>query len=125
MSSGGASPSKEELLALLRKERERADYERRRADDAKQRAEQAEERNRNTTFAEYLRACHRCLTKPLTVQTNRSLTTKGSITSPVGRVCPTFLRPWDFRAAQQTFFDEIYQLFHPNSEAPLRVFPLL
>lgn len=130
--SSDASPSKEELLALLQQERERAqqereraDYERKRAEDAKQRAEQAEERNRNTTFAEYLRACHRCITKPLTIQTNRSLTTKGSITSPVGRVCPTFLRPWDFRAAQQALFDEIYQLFHPNSEEPLRVFPPL
>jgi hypothetical protein len=50
--SPDASPSKEELLALLRQERERADYERKRAEDAKQRAEQAEERNRNTTFAE-------------------------------------------------------------------------
>jgi hypothetical protein len=73
--SSDASPSKEELLALLRQERERADYERKRA-------EQAEERNWNTTFAEYLRACHCCITKPLTIQTNRSLTTKGSVSNP-------------------------------------------
>ncbi|PKX89078.1 uncharacterized protein P174DRAFT_435779 [Aspergillus novofumigatus IBT 16806] len=123
--SSDASPSKEELLALLRQERERAEYERKCAEDVKQRAEQAEEHNWNITFAEYLRACHRCITKPLTVQTNCLLMTKGPITSPVGCVCPMFLRPWDFCAAQQALFDEVYQLFHLNSEEPLRVFPPL
>jgi hypothetical protein len=112
--SSDASPSKEELLTLLQQEWERADYERKRAEDAKHRAEQAEERNQNTTFTEYLRACHHCITKPLTIQTNHLLTTKGSITSLVSCVCPTFLCPWDFCAAQQALFNKIYQLFHLN-----------
>ncbi|KAH8431350.1 uncharacterized protein LDX57_009008 [Aspergillus melleus] len=95
--------SREELVALLEQERQR---------------------NRKTTFAEYLHACHRFITKPLTIQTDKSLTTKGSITSPHGRICPTFLQPFDFRAFQQPLFDEVYRFFHP-SDSPPRVFPPL
>jgi hypothetical protein len=86
--------------------------------------EQERQRNRKTTFAEYLLACHRLITKPLTIQTDRSLTTKGSITSPNGRICPTFLQPFDFRALQQPLFDEVYRFLHP-SDSPPRVFPPL
>ncbi|KAF7594887.1 hypothetical protein BBP40_007921 [Aspergillus hancockii] len=114
----GTSPSKEELLALLQQARERADH-------ASQRAEQAEALNRNITFAEYLEACHRFISRPLAVQTDRSLTTKGSITSPIGRLCPTYLKSWDFHSAQQSLFDEVYRFFHPTSDSPMRVFPPL
>jgi hypothetical protein len=105
------TPSKEDLLALL--ERERALL------------EQERQRNRKTTFAEYLQACHRFITRPLTIQTDRSLTTKGSITSPNGRLCPTFLQPWDFRSFQQPIFDDVYRFFNPSSDSSMRVFPPL
>ncbi|BDD62385.1 hypothetical protein MAP00_007353 [Monascus purpureus] len=61
----------------------------------------------------------------MAIQTHRSLTTKGSITSPGGRICPTFLQPWDFRSVQQPLFDEVYRFFHPSSDSSLRVFPPL
>ncbi|PWY74456.1 hypothetical protein BO70DRAFT_319706, partial [Aspergillus heteromorphus CBS 117.55] len=110
------SPSKEEILALLKQaERERQ--------QAIERAENAEKQSQKTTFAEYLQACHQLITKPLTIQSDQKLTTKGSITSPTGRVCPDVLRPFDFRAIQQEVFDEIYQAFH--SPSPLRSFPSL
>lgn len=105
------TPSKEELLALREQERALLEQER--------------QRNRKTTFAEYLQACHRFVTRPLTIQTDRSLTTKGSITSPNGRICPTFLQPWDFRSLQQPFFNEVYRFFHPSSDSSMRVFPPL
>ncbi|KAE8352571.1 hypothetical protein BDV28DRAFT_134969 [Aspergillus coremiiformis] len=113
--ASSTSPSKQELLALLNQATERANQ-------ATERAEQAENRNRNTTFAEYLEACHRLITKPLTIQTNVALTTKGSITNPTGRICPDFLRPFDFRQTQQEVFDEIYKAFH-SPPSPLRTFP--
>ncbi|RAH75387.1 uncharacterized protein BO66DRAFT_445081 [Aspergillus aculeatinus CBS 121060] len=81
-----ASPSKDELRAILKQAREAATKE-------KERAEKVEKQNQNTTFAEYLQACHDFITVPMTIQTKRSLTTKGSITDPTGRICPTFLRP--------------------------------
>ncbi|PYI30276.1 hypothetical protein BP00DRAFT_437024 [Aspergillus indologenus CBS 114.80] len=98
------SLTKEELLALLQQERDR---------------------NRHTTFSEYLEACHSNITQPLTIQIDRPLTTKGSITSPTGRICPTFLQPWDFRSAQQPLFDEVYRYFHPVTDESFRVFPPL
>jgi hypothetical protein len=77
------------------------------------------------TFAEFFEACHLSISKPLSVQTDRSLTTKGSITSPIGRLCPTYLKPWDFHSAQPFLFDEVYRFFHPTSDSPMRVFPPL
>ncbi|RAK74288.1 uncharacterized protein BO72DRAFT_410546 [Aspergillus fijiensis CBS 313.89] len=116
-----ASPSKDELRALLQQAREAATKEKERAEQEKERAEKVEKQNQNTTFAEYLHACHDFITVPMTIQTNRSLTTKGSITDPTGRICPTFLRPFDFRKAQQDVFDELYKSFHSPSD--LRLFP--
>ncbi|GIJ84925.1 hypothetical protein Asppvi_003780 [Aspergillus pseudoviridinutans] len=91
--SSDTSPSKEELLALLRRERERADYERKRAENAKQHQRLADDERI------YQKSSRPCV--------------------------PHVPSPRDFRAAQQALFDEIYQLFHPNSEEPLRVFPPL
>ncbi|PYH87604.1 hypothetical protein BO71DRAFT_454579 [Aspergillus ellipticus CBS 707.79] len=112
----GAPPSKDKLIALLKQATEQTKQ-------AKREQQQALEQRQNqkTTFAEDLQACHRFITKPLTVQTDLSLTTKGPITSPAGRVCPDFLRPFDFRKIQQGIFDEVYQTFH--SPSPLRSFP--
>jgi hypothetical protein len=102
---------------------ERAEHERRRAEEADERAEQArrraedEQRNRQeaesraqiegkktraTTFKEYIRAYHTLLSKPLRIQTDKSLSTQGSITSPKNKPCPTLLKPWtDFPIRQQ------------------------
>ncbi|KAF3490489.1 uncharacterized protein GIQ15_00006 [Arthroderma uncinatum] len=124
------SLSKDELINLLGaqakradEERKRADEERKRANEERKRADEAEELNRPTSFEEFLIACHIYTSVPITVQTDRALTTKGSITAPAGRYCPNFLEPWDFHSAQQSLFDEAYQFFHPYNEPELRVFP--
>ncbi|KAK5219830.1 hypothetical protein LTR47_011366 [Exophiala xenobiotica] len=55
--------------------------------------------------------CHKHFTEPLRVELDRSLTTKGSITSTRGKYHPTSLRPWlDFPRVQQRYFDEAYEL---------------
>ncbi|KAL5317924.1 hypothetical protein ACEPPN_015026 [Leptodophora sp. 'Broadleaf-Isolate-01'] len=54
---------------------ERAEQERRRAEDAEARAQIEEEKTKPTTFEEYLRACHTFLSKPLHIQTDKSLST--------------------------------------------------
>ena len=87
---------------------------------------QAEELTRRTTFDELLEACHE-LSQHMFVQTNRSLSTQGSTTSPKGKCCPTALRPWlEFPSIQQEAFDAVYNLLHPPNEINPRLFsPLL
>ncbi|KAH8751831.1 hypothetical protein BGZ57DRAFT_934347 [Hyaloscypha finlandica] len=112
------------LEQLLREADERAEQERRRAEDERQnrieaderaeqerrRAEEQEKKTRPTTFEEYIRACHTLLSKPLRIQTDKSLSTQGSITSPKNKPCPTLLKPWtDFPVLQQQLFERIYE----------------
>ncbi|KAL1957288.1 hypothetical protein VTO42DRAFT_6194 [Malbranchea cinnamomea] len=99
--------------------------ERQRAEAERHRAQTAEQRLQGLTFAEFLEACHHHISKPLRVETKPEYTTKGSITSPNGRICPTFLEPWDFRATQQSLFDEVYRIFQCSPSSPARVFPSL
>jgi len=96
------------LQQLLREADERAEQERRRAEEADERAEQerrrAEDEQRNrieeetktrpTTFEEYLRACHTFLSKPLRIQTDKSLSTQGSITSTKNKPRTSPARPY-------------------------------
>ena len=122
-----------ELQEQLQKERQRAEDERRRrelaegrAEEAEARAEQAEERTRRTTFEELLESCH-SLSESILVQTDRSLSTQGSTTSPKGKCCPTMMLPWeDFPKLRQNAFDELYKTLHPPlDQAPQLFSPLI
>ncbi|KAH8799418.1 hypothetical protein F5884DRAFT_758446 [Xylogone sp. PMI_703] len=119
------------LEQLLREADERAEQERRRAEEADERAEQerrrAEDEQRNrieeekktrpTTFEEYLRACHTFLSKPLRIQTDKNLSTQGSITSPKNKPCPTLLKPWtDFPILQHQLFENICVYIPPEAK---------
>jgi hypothetical protein len=74
-------------------------------------------KTRPTTFEEYIRACHALLSKPLRIQTDKSLSTQGSITSPKNKPCPTFLKPWtDFPILQQQLFEKVYEFIPPEEE---------
>merc|ERR1711977_163227 len=105
-------------------ERQRAEQERRRAEEAHERAEQERRRaedegkkTRPTTFEEYIRACHTLLSKPLRIQTDKSLSTQGSITSPKNKPCPTLLKPWtDFPVLQQQLFERAYYYIPQDAE---------
>ena len=116
------SPSKEELRALLEQSNRRAEQERQRAETLKQRADEMEELYRKTTFAEYLQAYHQFISKPISIQSDKRSTTNGPITNPTGRLCPTYLQAWDFRSAQQSLFDDVYEIFHSSPGSPRRVF---
>jgi hypothetical protein len=98
------------LEQLLREADERAEQERRRA-------EEQEKKTRRTTFEEYISACHTFLSKPLRVQTDKSLSTQGSITSSKNKRCPAFLKPWtDFPIRQQQLFEKVYEYIPPDKE---------
>ncbi len=126
------------LEQLLREADERIEQERRRAEEAderaqderrnrkeaderaeleRRRAEDAEEKTKPTTFEEYIRACHTLLAKPLRIQTDKSLSTQGSITSPKDKPCPTLLKPWTgFPVLQQQNFERIYEYIPRNAK---------
>ena len=121
------------LQEQLQQERQRAEQERQRAENAdgraeqeRQRAEQAEEQTRRTTLEELLKSCHD-LSRSMSVQTDKSLSTQGSTTSPKGKCCPTILQPWlEFPSIQQDAFDTAYNVLHPPNDVGLRLFsPLL
>ncbi|KAL5312936.1 hypothetical protein ACEPPN_019362 [Leptodophora sp. 'Broadleaf-Isolate-01'] len=96
---------------------ERAEQERRRAEEAEARAQLEEEKTKPTTFEEYLHACHTFLSKPLRIQTDKSLSTQGSITSPKNKPCPTLLMPWtDFPIMQQQLFERVSEFIPQDAK---------
>jgi hypothetical protein len=102
---------------------ERAEAAQEQAEAAQKRAEVAEERSENTALPKFLVLCHKLFSEPLRVQTDRSLTNKGSITSPHGKKHPTYLRPWhDFPQLQQQYFDQAYSLLCPTESSPHKLF---
>lgn len=79
---------------------------------ADQRALRAEQKARPTTLEELLWACHIGLFQKFAVQTIKPFTTRGSVTSPVGKSCPKFLKPWtDFPKVQLEAWNDIYTSF--------------
>ncbi|KAL2130153.1 hypothetical protein VTI74DRAFT_6826 [Chaetomium olivicolor] len=114
----------EEERARAEEERARAEEERARAEEERARAEEerarVEEESRPTTLSEYVEACHHLVYTKFTVETNMKLTSKGSITSPVGRRCPHRLEPWaDFLEEQRTILGTLLDTF-PESIAAFR-----
>lgn len=105
------------------KEKQRAEEEKQRAEEAertgreeRQRAERAEEQTRPTTLDEYMAACHYSVFSKLTVETDKKLTSKGSITNPRHKSCPTLLKPWsDFLDQQKAIFGALYDTFPAQS----------
>ena len=105
-------------LAEARAEQE-IHHERQRADQAEGRVKQAEEKTRRTTFEELLESCHRLLGS-ISVETDKSMSTQGSTTSPEGKYCPRMMLPWtDFPKKRQDAFEQLYNILHPP-KAPAR-----
>ncbi|KAJ5150386.1 hypothetical protein N7492_010737 [Penicillium capsulatum] len=106
---------------------ERAEGQRRKAEDERRKAEKERDLSRKSTqpstFAEFIRMSHVHLSQPLSVQTDLELCTKGPLTSPVGRSCPTFLRPWtEFQQLQEKVYTKVLDLLEPSEEPSPRLF---
>jgi hypothetical protein len=90
---------------------------------AAEQLQQERQKTEPTTFEEFIWNCHSFLSEPLKIQTNKSLTTKGPVTCPKGRVCPTYLRPWvDFQTFQYQIFTDVHGFLQPSDQPPLRCF---
>ncbi|RWA05309.1 hypothetical protein EKO27_g9794, partial [Xylaria grammica] len=98
-----------------RDEQQRAEREHQRAEKARQRADEAEEHARLTSLDEYIAACHELVFSQFKVKTNKSLTSRDSITNPRDKLCPTSLKPWpDFLQQQSRTFGELYATCSPE-----------
>ncbi|KAK1701889.1 uncharacterized protein BDZ83DRAFT_746066 [Colletotrichum acutatum] len=72
----------------------------------------AETQTQHTSLDEYIAACHSLVFANFTVETDRRLTSRGSITNPRNKLCPTILRPWsDFLHQQSIVFGTLYDTF--------------
>ena len=91
--------------------------------EAEQERELERRRTQQTTLDEFLEACHVHISKPLTVQTDKSLTTGGGVTNPNNRHYPQNLQQWiNFPETQARLFHTVHDVFHPHSEPPARLF---
>ncbi|KAF5120291.1 hypothetical protein E5D57_013644 [Metarhizium anisopliae] len=70
----------------------RFNEERRQREAAEQRAQASEQQTQPTTFSEYLDACHRLVFAELQVEHNPDRLSRGSLTNPQSKRCPTTLR---------------------------------
>ncbi|KAI1954750.1 hypothetical protein LOZ58_006899, partial [Ophidiomyces ophidiicola] len=78
-----------------------------------------ENRVNATTFEQFLQSCHEHLSVPLALQPKKSKSTKGSITAPKGRYCPTTVREWsDFPHERDDLFGRVFHLLHPPESRP-------
>ena len=92
------------------------------AEEEQQAREKAEQLNQNTTFQEFLQACHEYCHKPLRVERNKSWTTKGE-PKPANKYYPKTLTPWErFPLQQMEEFRKVYSIFHPAEQSALRLF---
>ncbi|KAK9311311.1 hypothetical protein V1524DRAFT_387905, partial [Lipomyces starkeyi] len=106
--------------------RRQAEESRRQAEEARRQESelrrQAEEGIRHTTFEEFIRACHNLLSLQVEVG-DKSLSTKGSLTKPTGRLCPQRLRNWaDCLDSQQQLYNSVRKFLHASEEDAPRLF---
>ena len=106
----------EEAEKERQEERQRAEREQQRAEASEQRAEASEQQTQPTTLDEYIAACHSLVFSSFTIELNPKLTSKGPITNPRNKWCPTNLRQWpDFLQQQRITFGTLYDTFPTDS----------
>jgi hypothetical protein len=114
--------TREELLELIAKEKQRADDEKQRGDNEKQRADDEKQRadrlSQGTTLFEYIDSCHELVFSKVRIQTDKRLTTKGLIPAPLDKWCPEYLKPWaGFIDLQRTIAGILVEAFPPAQQA--------
>ncbi|KAK5999157.1 Meiotic driver SPOK2-like protein [Cladobotryum mycophilum] len=107
-----------ELENQLREAQRRAEEAEQLREQDRRRADEAEEQTRLTTLREYVEACHHLVFSHFHVERNKALTSKGSITNPQHKVCPTNLKPWpDFLEHQRQALGAVFSIFPADRRA--------
>ena len=102
----------ERLRQQLRDAQQRAEEAEQQRQREQQRADAAQYQTRETTLVEYIEACHQYIFLHFGVETDKSLTSRGSITNPRHKYCPTRLSPWPtFLDEQRTALGTLYSVF--------------
>ena len=91
--------------------------------EERKRSVTAEQQTCATTLGEYIAACHSLVFSRFELETDKGLTSKGSITNPRKKLCPTSLEPLpDFLKQQRFTFGVLYdalltrtRLFEPQN----------
>jgi hypothetical protein len=100
------------LRQQLQEEQRLREEEQRRREEERRRREDAEKRTQRTTLPEYIAAWHTSVFSRLTVETDPRLTTKGSVTNPRDKWCPTTIQPWsNFLDDQRAILGTLYSTF--------------
>ncbi|OAQ59515.1 protein kinase-like domain [Purpureocillium lilacinum] len=104
-----------------RQQREAAEQQREAAEQqreaAERRAKASEQETQPTTLDEYLDACHKLVFTKLQVEQNPGLVSKGSLTDPQSKWCPTRLQPWpEFLHHQRRIFGLLLDTFPCHSD---------
>ena len=85
---------------------------------AEQREQKAEEELQETTLTEYLSLCHKYLSKSISVQTDKSLSTQGDLSNADGKLRPDYLQPWeDFLDIQKRTLESLFSIY-PLDDMP-------
>ena len=115
----------EEEKQKMEEEKQKAEEEKQKMEEEKQKMEEEkqkmEEEIRETTLTEFLSLCHEHLSKSISVQDDKSLSTQGDPSNPKGKLCPDYLQPWeDFLETQKKTLESLYSIY-PLEDMP-RVF---
>ncbi|KAI9820903.1 MAG: hypothetical protein M1826_000817 [Phylliscum demangeonii] len=111
----------QEALQEAAAQRQLADDERQRRQLAEEKQQQAEERQQQAK--EKQQQAQEKLQLPLQIQNNKALSTKGTVTVPRDRYCPTHLRPWvDYSKRQRKYFKRAAKGLQSSEKQPLRLF---
>ncbi|KAH0425469.1 hypothetical protein CcaCcLH18_10928 [Colletotrichum camelliae] len=115
MSGTGTVEEPTRLSRLLKEAQELAAREKQRADDA-------EQQSQPTSLDEYIAACHSLVYTKFTVETDRKLTSKGSITNPRDKWCLTNLQPLGSRIARRKITNKkaLKYFMHNSVEDPVQ-----
>ena len=81
----------EQRVQKEKKEKQKAEEERQKAEEELQKEKKE---TRKTTLTEYLSLYHECLSKSISVQTDKSLSTQGNPSNADGKLHPDRLQPW-------------------------------
>ncbi|KXJ85003.1 hypothetical protein Micbo1qcDRAFT_225014, partial [Microdochium bolleyi] len=88
-----------------------------RADSERQRAADVVARSRPTTLLEYITNCHHYLDLNVTIESDKSLTSKGTITNPQNKFVPSTLKPWaDFLKQQKSIHGRLYSTYPEDKQ---------
>ena len=115
----------ERLLCDAEERAQKVEEELQKLEEKKQKVEEElqkeKEETRGTTLTEYLSLCHEHLSKSISVEIDKSLSTQGDPSNAGGKLRPDYLRPWeDFLDTQKKTLELLYSIY-PSDGMP-RVF---